>query len=246
MRRAALLIGTVAFLAGLAGMLAWYRDYRLDPERLYAVSAKDLGGDPALLRARQRYENRGSRYIWGSNDCSAFVSDYLTAAGVPIGRRMTTKCLAEPDLTRRGLVDAGPADGGDVLNFRYLSKDGLGMAGHCGVVLRRGEELWVVHNREGSGLVMQRIEGFYRLAEGLGVSRRAVRTLRPIRAEVGSTSGSEGPGTSKLPHRERRGDAAPSSTKAAPARPSAHRMRREAPRPRRQTSLCSVSSRGVC
>lgn len=179
MRRAALLIRTVALLAGLAIVVAWYRADRLNPDRLYAVTVNHIDHDPALVQALRLYASRGSRYVWGTNDCSVFVSDYLESAGVPIGQRMTTKCLAEPDLTRRGLIDAGPVEHGDVLNFRYMSRNGLGMAGHCGVVFRRDRELWVIHNKEGSGLVMQPLEGFYRLAESLSVDRYSVRVLRP-------------------------------------------------------------------
>ncbi|MEI7577672.1 MAG: hypothetical protein WCK51_12325 [Armatimonadota bacterium] len=143
-----------------------------------AVDA-DFRGSAALQYAAKRYRQRGAKYIWGTNDCSVFVSDYLLRLPHPPKTRLTTWNLNQVDVEPFGLTIEGSVKPGDVLNYRYRSRKRNEVAGHCGVVVQKPDGLWVVHNCVSMGLAIQRISSFYTTAQSLGVSKLEVTVLRP-------------------------------------------------------------------
>lgn len=161
----------------LGGVGLWVsRPDPLDPQ---PVTPNDLEGRSALQVAVRLYEDRGGTYVWGSNDCSVFVTEYLLNSGVDLRGRLTTQVLAGDEIARHGLVEVEDPREGDVLNYRYPAQSQPGMAGHCGVVVARGDSLWVMHNAESHGLAIQPLEGFYRTAIRVG----AVDGVRVLRAK---------------------------------------------------------------
>ena len=83
------------------------------------------------------------------------------------------------DVAPYGLTIEGSPKPGDVLNYRYRSRKSNGIAGHCGVVVRKPDGLWVIHNSMNRGLVIQKLAGFYATAKAMGVSQVDVTILRP-------------------------------------------------------------------
>lgn len=176
MRRSA-----VALVLALLAVPAGFFFARPDPLRPRPVTQFAGPMPKPVAVAVHRYEARGGEYVWGRNDCSVFVTDYLRGRRVPIGARLTTACLASPEISGRGLRHAKNPRPGDVLNYRYRSAKTGRWAGHCGVVVRQGRALWVMHNARGHGLVVQPLPGFLRRAEEVGVRSGAVQVLRPTR-----------------------------------------------------------------
>jgi len=181
MRRRIVVVGfTCACLCVLGGLFAWRRT-RVAAQKpsVRPVASADIASHPALVFAEKQYRRRGAKYIWGANDCSAFVSDYLSRQSKTLKSRVTTWELAQIGVEKYGLVVAGDTKTGDVLNYRYKSQRREGMAGHCGVVLKKPDGFWVVHNCASMGLVIQRLGEFYATAKAYGVGRADVIILRP-------------------------------------------------------------------
>lgn len=93
---------------------------------------------------------RGGDYVYGYNDCSTFVSDYIRLSGHPLEARITTKELnSAVHMIPLGFdeVETLPNtwEEGDILVFRYYDLDTRGETGHCGVLLYDGGELCVAH-----------------------------------------------------------------------------------------------------
>jgi hypothetical protein len=177
--------GLVPWLLGLGvlgtlGTLGWAAAVsRLETNEPLPVERGEEFGSPPLEKAAQEYWRLGGSYVWGKNDCSSFVTEYLRGIGGPSMPRLTTKWMDEMADGSFGLWQTSTPRPGDVLNYRYPSQEKPGMAGHCGVVIKRGDDLWVIHNAEALGLVRQRLEGFYARAAELGASRDQVRILSP-------------------------------------------------------------------
>lgn len=118
------------------------------------VPDKQVVVTPELDYARQLYVQRGGKYIWGANDCSVFVGDYMKALSSKVPDRLTTKELARPSyMAKYGfkLVRDNPKPG-DIYVFRYLSRKSGGPMGHCGIVVDTTKGLQAVqHNSGGEG-----------------------------------------------------------------------------------------------
>lgn len=178
-------VAAAALLLLLIGAVSWRLGAKAKPKTVppsfRPTEANDLLGMPALQYAAKRYAARGAKYIWGVNDCSVFVSDYLSKQKRPPKSRLTTWNLDRADVAPFGLTVEGSPKPGDVLNYRYWSKKNKEMAGHCGVVIKKPDGLWVVHNCVTIGLATQRLSGFFATAQYLGVSKMDVAILRPLK-----------------------------------------------------------------
>jgi hypothetical protein len=87
--------------------------------------------------------------------------------------------LDQLDVEPFGLTIEGSVKPGDVLYYRYHSKKRNQMAGHCGVVVKKTDGFWVVHNCASMGLAIQTLAGFYGTAKTMGVEKVGVTILRP-------------------------------------------------------------------
>lgn len=130
---------------------------------------------PGIEYANARFHQRGGRYIWGDNDCSIYVLDYLKASGVRVRKRLTTKELFDP--LQASTVALKPVDGpwkpGDVVVFRYQDPR---PAGHCGVVISRNGELGVIHNAASEqGVVHESKAQFEERAARAGAQPSSIR-----------------------------------------------------------------------
>lgn len=145
------------------------------------MSEEALRSDAALALAFGKFGSKGGRYIWGENDCSVFVSDYLAARSVPLSSRLTTADLADRRVTSGlglSVVGSQEVGQGDVLVYRYTNGS-LQARGHCGIVVLVGSELWVAHNSAGyDGVVLERLPSFLERARQMGAPGSAVRGLR--------------------------------------------------------------------
>lgn len=168
------LAGTILGVVALFGCAYWVVVATLPTHR--KVIDRSTLPNP-VLAAMKKHEARGGYYIWGSNDCSIFVLDYMKASGIKVKRRYTTKDLYDPDtMGKVGYQASEFPEVGDIVVFRYTSRR---PAGHCGIVVQQGEELHVVHNAEsGLGIVMESLESFYNRAEILGAPRESLRFFK--------------------------------------------------------------------
>lgn len=169
-----LILGISAF-AVVAAVATWtYLALQRPAEK--PLVANEL--TPATRAAVDRFHDRGGKYIWGENDCSVFVLDFLKASGVPIKRRLTTKELYDLKImAEHGYVaESAPAKVGDIVVFRYLAPR---PAGHCGVVVEQGGEVKILHNAASMhGLVLETVDEFLIRAEQFGAPRESVRLFR--------------------------------------------------------------------
>ncbi len=168
-------------LVGSLALLLLRAKKPLVPPSIRAVNSADLAGSAALQYAAKKYQQRGAKYVWGTNDCSVFVSDYLLRQPRPPKTRLTTWSLDQIDVEPHGLTIVFKPMPGDVLNYRYRSRKSNEIAGHCGVVVSKPDGLWVVHNSVNRGLVIQKLAGFYATAQAMGISKFDVTILRPKR-----------------------------------------------------------------
>lgn len=145
------------------------------------VNAEDVSGSNSLEYAFSQYRKRGGRYIWGANDCSVFVSDYLSRKVSLPKPRLTTWDLCLDQVQTYGLKPANQPRHGDVVNYRYFSTKNKRMAGHCGVILKRQGSLWVIHNCATAGLVMERFDSFSNVATKLTGNKNRLRVLRVMK-----------------------------------------------------------------
>lgn len=124
---------------------------------------------PEVFVAFQAYQAKGAKYIWGDNDCSIFVMDYILATGRSVPFRPTTATLMDSTfLPNVGFsAQPKPAKTGDIIVYRYQNADQQ-WRGHTGVVVWHNDQHWVVHNAQSfNGVVMQDIEEFYKQANRL-------------------------------------------------------------------------------
>lgn len=143
-----------------------------------ALQGKPFALPEPVLSATRTYLQRGGTYDWGPNDCSTFVTDYMTSAGMRIGRRLTTADLAsEATQTKLRLqkVD-GPRDGA-IFVWRYQGRKGE--RGHTGVVVQQGRRRYFVHNAASAGgFVIDDEKTFERRVLQLGIQPKQVTYLR--------------------------------------------------------------------
>ncbi len=124
---------------------------------------------PELNFAIDQYNKKGGKYIWGSNDCSVFVADYIKACRKPVRIRPTTETMMrDPVMRSMGFqpVTEDPAPG-DILVYRYQNTEGQ-WRGHTGIVVWYKNDLWVAHNAASfDGLVVQHFDKFVDLQNKL-------------------------------------------------------------------------------
>lgn len=188
MRKRFVVIGVVVLTVVSLVAIMRLRKPVLKPITLRQVTEADVAQNPALRYAAKKYRERGAKYIWGTNDCSVFVSDYLLKQPVPPKTRLTTVNLDQADVEPFGVTIEGTPKAGDVLNYRYVSKKTNERAGHCGVVVAKPDGLWVMHNCVTRGLVIQKLQNFIATAEWLGVKKYDVTILRPMSRAAATSS----------------------------------------------------------
>lgn len=180
----AVILATMLSIGGIAVMVGVMR------QPAPALKLDDVDFPPAIDAALGRFAERGGAYEWGTNDCSVFVLDFLKASGVSIRRRLTTKELYDVGIMRGiGFDQVQTAEQtGEVVVFRYMERR---PAGHCGLVVRHGDELVIVHNASSAGGVMvETWEQFLRRAESFGAARDSVRVFRMQQGDA--SPGSDG------------------------------------------------------
>jgi hypothetical protein len=120
----------------------------------------------SLKDAMSLYKERGGHYIWGHNDCSTFVLDYLVGHGIKSAERQTTETLIRPAVAER--MHLIPMDEvtlrkpvpQSVVVMRYVGHHNE-MVGHCAVRLVQNGEVFFVHNSASDGLVCETEKQFY-------------------------------------------------------------------------------------
>lgn len=177
----------LALLVGAGILVIRNKLYTVRPKQIpnrTVYPVPDFQSNPAINFAVKKFRERGGTYIWGTNDCSVFVSDYLRKRQVQIGNRVTTEQLSQADFIPRGLKKVYAPTDGDVLNYRYISPKWNRPSGHCGVVFSQKSKLWVIHNSLYTGLTVQPLSDF--LATAKELKTKGVRILRPTPARLAS------------------------------------------------------------
>ncbi|MCB0825013.1 MAG: C40 family peptidase [Armatimonadetes bacterium] len=169
-----------AIAAGSAWFITFHAQQENSPQIIGGIPQAILSQSPSLQLAYDRYTERGSKYIWGTNDCSVFLIDYMKGQGAPIKKRWTTRELFEPakmDVFGYNFFGYPPeqSKAGDLVVFRYIGTEGTEV-GHCGIVIEEGEQKYVVHNSSPyGGVVTQSADGFFRQAKSLNANLRIFR-----------------------------------------------------------------------
>jgi hypothetical protein len=173
-------VAVVSVLLIAVAFISLKRSHRKETPRssMRVLETTDVASHPALLHAYKKYQQRGGRYIWGTNDCSVFVSDYLIKRSPKFKWRLTTASMDSIYVNQYRLYDAGIPTSGDILNYRYRSNRTDRQAGHCGVIVQKPTGTFVIHNCATRGLVIEAYKDFMRTAVLLGVNRLDIRTLR--------------------------------------------------------------------
>ena len=114
----------------------------------------------SLKDAEDKFQQRGGKYIFGPNDCSIFLTDYLKSRGVRFNRsgieitnRLTTENLYETSFMKGNGFEPVSADKvkeNDILVYRYYDIDLKAECGHCGIVVWKNSTLSVEHNSSGN------------------------------------------------------------------------------------------------
>ncbi len=127
-------------------------------------------------QAIAKYWKRGGKYVWGSNDCSIFVLDYLKARGAPVSFRMTTHSMSQPNqMAPLGYVPGQPSDAKEfIFVARYLNESRQ-WRGHTGVGFFYKNHRWYVHNAANpGGLVIEDEQTFSERMKAVGISLDAM------------------------------------------------------------------------
>ncbi len=153
-------VTTVLGAAITAGVI--YKFY-FTPVNLYReIPTEVFTRQPEIQAAYRKHMDNGGTYIWGANDCSIFVMNYLIASNKTPPFRPTTATLMDlkfmGDLGLRS--DSTITKTGDIIVFRYKDKENKWL-GHTGVVAWHNNRLWAIHN-SGSykGVVMEDLKQF--------------------------------------------------------------------------------------
>jgi hypothetical protein len=134
---------------------------------------------PEIKSAYGTYVKNGAKYIWGPNDCSVFVMNYIKACNKQVPFRPTTATLMEPkfmsDIGFKKVETATKT--GDIIVYRYLNNDNQ-WRGHTGVVAWHNNRLWVVHNTASySGVVMEDLNQFTEKATRLTKNKNSLMRI---------------------------------------------------------------------
>lgn len=124
-----------------------------------------------LQAAIARFWKRGGRYVWGSNDCSIFILDYLKARGAPVSYRMTTHSMSNPrEMEKLGYSPGRRTESKEfIFVARYRNEAGE-WRGHTGVGLLFKRHRWYVHNAASpGGLVIEEERAFASRMKEAGV-----------------------------------------------------------------------------
>ncbi|MCB0825014.1 MAG: C40 family peptidase [Armatimonadetes bacterium] len=184
-------VGTILLLVGVIGYVLSRADFDdgLGESQVWPIEQDEIPGepieepqlivgfpddlkakDPAAKKSYDQYMDKGGKYIWGANDCSIFVQDYMKASGANVEKRWTTKELFQPKrMEKYGYSywehEAGNQfPDGTVLIYRWESGD-QGW-GHCGIVTNHFGDTRVMHNDPiNKGLVVEPFNDFLRMAE---------------------------------------------------------------------------------
>lgn len=136
-------------ILGYAGYVG-YQEYEVyhRPLLLTEVPKDVLVKQPEIAYAVKQYQFKGNEYIWGANDCSVFVMDYLKGCAKPVWMRLTTKELFnDATMAQLGFTEGDRKDPqpGDIIVYRYKKNNGQ-WRGHTGIVVKHEGRHWVVHN----------------------------------------------------------------------------------------------------
>lgn len=173
-----ILIGSLGWafcLFLLAGWLFWgpgQQVIRETVERWNPPRPKEKELSRPLQAAIARFWKRGGVYVWGTNDCSIFILDYLKARGAPVSYRMTTHSMSNPrEMEKLGYYLGRRTDSKEfIFVVRYRNEAGE-WRGHTGVGVRYKGHRWYVHNAAGpGGLVIEEERTFASRMKEAGVS----------------------------------------------------------------------------
>lgn len=179
-RRLLILVGVPVLVAG--GIVFAGRDLLFPPITLVeGIPSIVSSVQPEIESAKVAHVKKGNKYIWGANDCSIFVMDYIKACGKGVPFRPTTQTLMNPIATQAmgfSQTSSTPKTG-DILVYRYQNSKNE-WRGHTGVVVWYKDSLWVAHNTlTHNGLVVQRLDKFdeqaHRLTKGKDTSYKTLR-----------------------------------------------------------------------
>lgn len=160
---------TTATLGLVVTSAVIYRLATPPPTLLKEIPPEVFVRQPELSVAYQQYVQNGSKYIWGSNDCSIFVGSYINSCGTVCPLRATTVEIMKPEfMSQVGFQpESGKIKTGDILVFRYRNKSNE-WRGHTGVVVWHQDKHWVMHNTASqNGLVMELLPQFLQKAKTL-------------------------------------------------------------------------------
>ncbi|MFM9872806.1 MAG: CHAP domain-containing protein, partial [Fimbriimonadaceae bacterium] len=137
--------------------------------------------NPEIIYPLKNYQRNGNRYLWGKNDCSTFVTDYMFASGKPAYLRLTTANLySDATMKWHGyqqikLTSIKPKD---IIVFRYRGRHG-NMQGHTGIVLSTGIQEIVVHNSlSGGGVVKNTVPEFLAIANRVASTQNGQKMIK--------------------------------------------------------------------
>ncbi|MFM9874672.1 MAG: CHAP domain-containing protein [Fimbriimonadaceae bacterium] len=117
---------------------------------------------PEIKSAYQKHIKNGGKYVWGANDCSIFVMNYIKACKKTVPFRPTTATMMDSLFMHNAGFKAELTDekAGDIIVFRYQNNKHE-WKGHTGVVAWHNNRLWVVHNTPNyHGVVMEDLPQF--------------------------------------------------------------------------------------
>lgn len=123
-----------------------------------------------------KYWKRGGKYVWGKNDCSIFVLDYLKARGAPVTYRMTTHSMSQPaQMAALGYTIGNPTEAREfIFVARYLNAR-REWRGHTGIGVFYKNHRWYVHNAsDPGGLVIEDEKTFAERMKQVGISLDAM------------------------------------------------------------------------
>lgn len=136
---------------------------------------------PEIIFPLKNFQQKGNKYIWGKNDCSTFVTDYMLNSGKPAFLRLTTADLYR-DATMKWhgyqKVKITSLKPKDIIVFRYKGRYGT-MQGHTGIVLATQSQNIVVHNSlSGGGIVKNTVPEFLAIANRVASTHNGQKMIK--------------------------------------------------------------------